>query len=60
MNKNDLVSEVHKVRKEHAKKHNFDLNKIACEIRNGEEDLRKNGWNVITKKANKSYKSNAN
>jgi len=59
MNKNDLVSEVHQVREEHAEKHNFDLNKIAREIRKGEEDLRKNGWNVITRKANKSFKSNA-
>ena len=59
MNKNDLVSEVHQIREEHAKKNNFDLNKIAHEIRKGEEDLRKNGWNVITKKANKSFKSNA-
>ena len=59
MNKNDLISEVHQIREEHAKKNNFDLNKIAHEIRNGEEDLRKNGWNVITKKANNLFKSNA-
>ena len=57
MNEEDIVSEVHQIREEHARKYNFDLNRIAQEIRKGEEGLQKDGWKVITKKANKSLKS---
>ena len=57
MNEEDIVSEVRQIREEHAKKYNFDLNRIAQEIRKGEESLQKDGWNVITRKANKSLKS---
>jgi hypothetical protein len=48
MNENEIVSEIRRIREQHAKEFGYDLDRIAADIRKGEEALRNDGWTLVT------------
>jgi hypothetical protein len=49
MIQDEIVSQVQKVRKEHAKRFDFNLDRIAKDIKKGEKLLKKEGWTFVSK-----------
>lgn len=50
MNRSPIVDEIRNAREAHARSHGFDLNRIAEDIRHGEQKLRDEGWTVVVEK----------
>lgn len=53
MMENEIIEEIRKVREVHAQQLDFDLDRIAADIRRGERTLRANGWKIVRRRAKK-------
>ena len=53
MNEDEFVSEVRRMREQHTKKFGYNLDRIAADIRKGEESLRNDGWTLVTEPVKK-------
>jgi len=54
MNRSPIVEEIRHYRQEHARSCGHDLNRIAEDIRRGEQKLRDEGWTIVVEKAEMS------
>jgi hypothetical protein len=44
MKTNSIIDEIRRIRDEHAKEFNYDLNAIFADVKRGEREMRKRGW----------------
>ena len=48
MPENEILSEIHRVRAEHARECNYDMDKIFAEMREDLKRLQAEGWRVVS------------